>query len=294
MLVGCKSISSNTMDIFREDNGKYYYAWEGIENGAEYGKRVLCMGICSRRPLSMEEALTSVCTNGIKYFKSQPKIEGLNELYIIDTDSDIGFLYELTEETKDARKVCLSDTVTQNRSSSREMPEISSEYFPSVYNKPEPKNLEMSPDEYEEYNRKYRINEFSTVIIKEEERQDSEVNSFGPVLSQSDEEYAVIVKPLKRGLSYNQAKEYCEQPVNNLKKYIKDWTKVELGGGKIYSYGTPLWAQDPSNNPKVAKDNKDIYTLCIAYKDNLKDAYIYKLSYASGSVEAGEPVGEAF
>lgn len=283
-ICSCKTISSRTQDILKEDNGRYYYAWtsshsDPLINGT---LGILCIGICTQKPLSIKDALTSVCNNEVKYFKIPYKShhESFYKEYVSEEDIDIGFLYKIAEESSDATEVCLSDDVIQGKTTRiYSFIEWDDGDYIHVFSKPTPSNLHMLFEEYDKYMKNYHISTMTVVnVLKGSNKQKKSDKSLD-----DNSKYVVIVKPVVRGQSYSQAKEYCKIPNEENKKYVKDWNKVELGGDKFSNdwfskhwVWLAIWAEDSKKNPKLS--DEDTLTVCVTNADNLQDAYVSRIS----------------
>ena len=265
LLISCKAISSNTMDaLYKSEEGRYVYAWN-------YGSGI-CIGICTRKPESIHEALTSVCNHGVKYRSGSSRhgegavrVKGFK--YIVDVENDLAFLYDNTEFSSDAEEVCLSQEVLQN--SERDGSLFVEEYKSTMpfYSRPEPTGIK-NEEEALVFEKKYRIQ--SLVHLR----------------AMSDG--YVVVKSVQVKLTYEEAKNYCNTPDDENKKYVKDWNKVKLGGG-VFKRGYEhqgIWTSNEdvsgdkiilSNGVKVSKQSRDLYTVCVTNIDNLQGVYTYRL-----------------
>ena len=276
--ISCKTVSSDTKGLlYKNSKGIYYYAWEGVDGQA-------CIGICSRNPDNPQEALTKVCNNGVKYYNRYMKL--LATQFVSSTSKNLAFLYENTEDSEDAKEKCLAEDVIKSVNVDDVVAEWVTESNGSgtaAYSHPYLwRNYwgsssyigEVPRDQYYEFRINYKIPDI--IYLNEDE---------------------IIIKPIKYGLTYDQAMKYCSEPDEKLGKYVDDWSKVRLG---FSSYLAPadcnedtrmkrqafFWmTQEDKNSDKVkidddveiSKDSKGIYTACTTNESNIKGVYFLYL-----------------
>ena len=290
VFLSCKSSVSETKDaLYKHKDGKYYYAWT-------VGSSV-CIGVCERKPSSVQEAIVEgVCTKKVRISSYAPLILdlplGLNS--VIDIDANIVFLYEDSIERSDINSVCLSEYVI-NRAKSGEGATIrlinADELWYGGSNKSSARSFDIHI---------YGLVSCSSCDPSQGRKDGEDDETYKKRCLLKDQDIACFyhdfgnrafaaVKEVKIGLSFDEAKKYCKTPGSN--KYVKDWNKVNLGyaevkGSKVATYPEKtVWMDRPDIevNAQIARqffqiseDSKSVYTICLTSIDNLDGVYIFK------------------